>query len=191
MSSNQEEEPGSDVACVEEIFRRKTLISLKSWLVKNNVYPPPNHMLELPGIHIWKSSSSSRVGISDDGLLLWCLPQICLLVGNSGVGISEYNLAMGHSNIPIWIICIGLIAHGLHEELVWWWGWDGWYGIIGRMIYILALDPLSIFRHFDRILPDGQYDIPHKSLVGELPIRDGNLGRRQGATNVFFATQTN
>ena len=48
-------------------------------------------MLELPGIHIWKSSSSSRVGISDDGLLLWCLPQICLLVGNSGVGISEYN----------------------------------------------------------------------------------------------------
>ena len=59
--------------------------------VKNNVYPPPNHMLELPGIHIWKSSSSSRVGISDDGLLLWCLPQICLLVGNSGVGISEYN----------------------------------------------------------------------------------------------------
>ena len=25
-------------------------------------------------------------------------------------------IAMGHSNIPIWIICIGLIAHGLHEE---------------------------------------------------------------------------
>ena len=45
-------------------------------------------------------------------------------------------------------------------------------------------------KQFDRILPDGQYDIPHKSLVGELPICDSNLGRRQGATNVFFETQT-
>ena len=81
-------------------------------------------------------------------------------------------------------------CYGLYEDLVWWWGWDEWYGIIGRMIYILALDPLSMFRQFDRILPDGQYDIPHKSLVGELPICDSNLGRRQGATNVFFETQT-
>ena len=89
------------------------------------------------------------------------------------------------------VLYIWLYCYELYEELVWWWGWDGWYGIIERMIYILALDPLSIFRQFDRILPDGQYDIPHKSLVGELPIRDGNLGRRQGATNVFFATQTN
>ena len=91
----------------------------------------------------------------------------------------------------LYILYILLYCYGLYEELVWWGGWDGWYGIIERMIYILALDPLSIFRQFDRILPDGQYDIPHKSLVGELPICDSNLGRRQGATNVFFETQTN
>ena len=57
-------------AGVEEIFYRKTWISFNSWLVENNFWPPPIHMLELPGIHIWKYSSITREGISDDGLLL-------------------------------------------------------------------------------------------------------------------------
>ena len=45
-------------------------LSFDSWLVENNFWPPPNHILELPCIHIWKYSSITRVGISDDGLLL-------------------------------------------------------------------------------------------------------------------------
>ena len=39
-------------------------------VVENNFWPPTNHMLEMLGIHIWKYSSITRVGISDDGLLL-------------------------------------------------------------------------------------------------------------------------
>ena len=45
-------------------------LSFDSWLVENNFWPTPNHILELPSIHIWKYSSITRVGISDDGLLL-------------------------------------------------------------------------------------------------------------------------
>ena len=60
-------------------------------LLKKYFWPPPHHMLELPYIHSWEYSIITGVGISDDSLTLSCLPQNCLPVDNSEVGISEGN----------------------------------------------------------------------------------------------------